>query len=525
MKKLSRVFLMLCFTLALAMSVSILTESVSVSAATVKISAEKATMIKGETKTLKVTGTRRRVTWSSNKKSVATVNEKGVVTAKAKGTATITAKVSGRSYACKVTVESPSLSKKSLIILGKGKTSRLKLNGTSRKVTWSSNKKSVATVNEKGVVTAKAKGTAAITAKVSGKSYTCKVTVETPSLSKTSLVMLSDSEASLKLNGTSRKVRWSTSDEWVVDVDEKGNLEAYFEGTATITASVTVSGKTYKYTCKVTVEDPDLEEDSIAVLVGESTTLKMTGTSQKVTWISSNPNIAAVTKNGTKCTITGKAAGTAKITASVSGVTFNCDVTVISLEDNCKTLNQYINEKGKVDEDGNKYIKATIAYDDVEGEDLIVAICRITYLEAAEQYRFEYSVKKNGVASIECSMTFNPKGGKANAEVNYWMAASEATEEEKATEEVTIKGTTEFDINSYNIWKGADFVLSDFKPSDSMKEDDAKDVCSSVLMTGTVVWDYYLDNKVKFGLQDLGFIKMESYEGLNDLLNGLSIVK
>jgi hypothetical protein len=58
-----------------------------------------------------------------------------------------------------------------------------------------------------------------------------------------------------------------------------------------------------------------------------------------------------------------------------------------------------------------------------------------------------------------------------------------------------------------------------------MKEDDAKDVCSSVLMTGTVVWDYYLDNKVKFGLQDLGFIKMESYEGLNDILNGLSIVK
>jgi hypothetical protein len=44
-------------------------------------------------------------------------------------------------------------------------------------VKWTSSKKSVATVSSKGVVKAKKKGTATITAKVSGKKYTCKVTV------------------------------------------------------------------------------------------------------------------------------------------------------------------------------------------------------------------------------------------------------------------------------------------------------------------------------------------------------------
>lgn len=70
-------------------------QTTTVQAAT-KISKTKVALIKGQTTTLKVTGTKKKVTWSSSKKSVATVTSKGKVTAKKKGTATITAKVGSK---------------------------------------------------------------------------------------------------------------------------------------------------------------------------------------------------------------------------------------------------------------------------------------------------------------------------------------------------------------------------------------------------------------------------------------------
>lgn len=54
---------------------------------------------------LKVTGTKKKVTWKSSNKKVATVSKKGKVTAKKKGKVTITAKVGGKRLKCKVIVE------------------------------------------------------------------------------------------------------------------------------------------------------------------------------------------------------------------------------------------------------------------------------------------------------------------------------------------------------------------------------------------------------------------------------------
>lgn len=133
-------------------------------------------LIKGETTTLEMKGTKEQVSWSSDNKSVATVTAKGKVTAKEKGSAKITAKVGKNKYSCRVIVETPALNKTSVTIYT-GSSTNLVLNGSSRKPTWSSADTKIATVNSKGNVTAKSAGTTTIYASVGDKKYACEVTV------------------------------------------------------------------------------------------------------------------------------------------------------------------------------------------------------------------------------------------------------------------------------------------------------------------------------------------------------------
>ncbi len=75
------------------------------SASTIQLNKTKATIQVGKTTKLSVKGTKKKVTWSSQKRAVATVNKKGVVTGKKVGTTFIYAKVSGKTLRCKVTVK------------------------------------------------------------------------------------------------------------------------------------------------------------------------------------------------------------------------------------------------------------------------------------------------------------------------------------------------------------------------------------------------------------------------------------
>ncbi len=98
--------------LALVMVLSVLSPSMiplnttSVAqAATVKLNKKTLTLEVGKSTTLKITGTKSKITWSSSNKAVATVNTKGKVTAKKAGKATITATVNKKKYSCTVTVK------------------------------------------------------------------------------------------------------------------------------------------------------------------------------------------------------------------------------------------------------------------------------------------------------------------------------------------------------------------------------------------------------------------------------------
>ncbi|UWP58343.1 Ig-like domain-containing protein [Ruminococcus gauvreauii] len=77
----------------------------------------------------------------------------------------------------KITMGNPYLSKTS-ISLNAGVKYGLKLCDTTQKAVWSSSNSAVAAVSSSGVVTGKKAGTATVTAKIGGKSYSCKVTVK-----------------------------------------------------------------------------------------------------------------------------------------------------------------------------------------------------------------------------------------------------------------------------------------------------------------------------------------------------------
>ncbi len=73
--------------------------------AATKINKKTATVTVGKTITLKVTGTKKKVKWTSGNRKIATVSSKGKVKGIKAGTVKIKAKVNKKTYTCKVTVK------------------------------------------------------------------------------------------------------------------------------------------------------------------------------------------------------------------------------------------------------------------------------------------------------------------------------------------------------------------------------------------------------------------------------------
>lgn len=139
-------------------------------------------------------------------------------------------------------------------------------------------------------------------------------------INKSKIILLTGQTIQLKVSETSGGTTWISSKKSVATVNKSGKVLAKKKGSAIITAKA----GNKKYTCKVTVETPKLNKKNVTLKVGESITLKVTGTKQPVKWKSSRKNVVTV-KNGT---ITAKKAGTANVTAMVLGKKFTCKVSV-----------------------------------------------------------------------------------------------------------------------------------------------------------------------------------------------------
>ena len=324
----------------------------------VTLSQTKLSLLKGATAKLTATvsptgATNKKIRWSSNNTSVATV-ENGTVTAVSGGTATITVTTEDGNHTatCEVVVTDPipvsgvTLSETELpLLIGATETLTATVvpsDATNQKVRWSSNNTSVVTV-ENGTVTAVSAGNATITVTTEDGNHTarCKVTVTVSAtgvtLSQTELPLVKGATATLTAtvvpsDATNQKVRWRSSNTSIATV-ENGTVTAVSGGTATIT--VTTEDGNHTATCEVTVTvsatGVTLSQTELPLAKGATATLTATvapsdATNQKVRW-SSNNTAVAIVENGT---VTAVSAGNATITVTTEdgNHTATCEVTV-----------------------------------------------------------------------------------------------------------------------------------------------------------------------------------------------------
>ena len=315
--------------------------------------------------------TNSKVTWSSNKPTVAEVDQTGMITAKKEGSAVITVTAqdgSGKTATCQVnvtdikvsgiTLSASTLAMQTEDVKQLSVTNITPANATNKALKWESKNTWVATVDDSGNVTAKNPGEATITVTAAdngGAQATCKVTVteRTAPVIKVTQIQLSQTRASLNegkelqltatvlpANATNQSLTWSSSVEGVATVDSTGKVTAIKAGTTVITATAKDdSGISASCTVQVTVPTVKvtgitLNKTTASVVKGKTVALTATvtptnATNKNVTWKSSNPKIAKVDeKSGV---VTAVAAGTATITATAaddSGVKATCKITV-----------------------------------------------------------------------------------------------------------------------------------------------------------------------------------------------------
>lgn len=240
---------------------------------TVKLTATKLALKTKQSVTVKATGLAKGdyvKSWTSSKKSVATVDKNGKITATSKeGTAVITVTLASKKTA-KVTVTVKMIRTTKLtkvpktLSLTTGKKYTLKPvvtpSNSQEKVTYKSSNTKIATVSSTGVITAKKVGKVTITVQSGKQKATVTLTVKkAPALKAIKNVPTKKTitkgktytlKPQLYPSGAIAKITYTTSNKSIATVDSKGKITAKKKGTAVITVK---AGK-FTAKCKVTVK-------------------------------------------------------------------------------------------------------------------------------------------------------------------------------------------------------------------------------------------------------------------------------
>ena len=317
--------------------------------------------------------TNQSVKYTSTNASVVRVDSEGKVTLVSAGTASIiVTSVDNPSVSaiCNVTVTTPVTgvtlddTKVDMVV---GETKKLTFTlipttATNKEVTWSSSDTSVCSVSSTGTVTAISAGNAIITITTNDGKFTktCTITVgqfaTALTLDKKKLTLNVNENYTFKVTTTPIKstdtLTWESSNTAVATVSKSGKVTAVAEGSAII---IVKTGRGITAYCDVKVQQQatgiTLNYSKKTITVGNTATIKATvlpvsASNQKVTWESSDPQIASVSSKGK---VKGLRGGTAIITAkSVDGsYEARCIVTVKELVTSIKMPNFKRITKGK----------------------------------------------------------------------------------------------------------------------------------------------------------------------------------
>jgi Bacterial surface proteins containing Ig-like domains len=221
----------------------------------------------------------------------------------------------------------------------------LAITSNGKQPTWKSSNSKIAAVNTYGIVTAKKAGSALITAKIKNAEASCYITVAKTEITiSTDAASLERSET-IKLSAkasSSSAITWKSSKKSIATVDEFGLVTGIKPGKTTITANADGSSAA----CTILVKSPTvkLDKTSISLYKGKNAKLMATVSSNVIpVWKSNKKSVAIVDASGT---VTAIKNGSATITATVDGVSAECEV-IISKPDITLSISEITLKKGE----------------------------------------------------------------------------------------------------------------------------------------------------------------------------------
>ncbi|HYW32264.1 MAG TPA: Ig-like domain-containing protein [Gemmatimonas sp.] len=285
----------------------------------------------------------RAITWRTSNPMIATVSSTGRIVGVAPGQTTVSAlsvaDTTKRADIAVTVLPAPAISvSPAAVSLGTGNTRTLVatvnvMGGQNRDVTWRTSNGTVATVSQEGVVTAVSIGAATITAvsvedTLRRASSAITVVPIVRSVSVTPAAAGVSIGGSLQLSaaltadpGISTNIIWRSSNTAAAVVSNSGLVTGISADQVTITAlsaADTLKRASATITVTSTPVSVAITQSSVSLSAGQSTTLQAVvsgnpGTSQTVTWSTSNPAVVTVSAAGV---VTGVADGSATITAT-----------------------------------------------------------------------------------------------------------------------------------------------------------------------------------------------------------------
>jgi len=277
-----------------------------------------------------------KVTWSSSNSEILEIDNDGNAFAKKEGSVDITASIYGNTSTFTVVVVPPTID---ITIIGKNQldygeeytyTCNLSKE-VDEKVIWTSSDSNIIEIDENGKAVAKNVGTCVINASIYNNTSEFSVTVNYPNIDisingKNTLVLEEEYVYTYALsNEVNEKVKWTSSNPDILEIDETGKVVAKNVGTCVIKASIYNSESTFEVTVSYPRVDLVITGKNLLYINEEYTYICESSIDEKVKWTSSDLSILEIDDDGNAVA---KSGGNVTITASIydSVTTFSVEV-------------------------------------------------------------------------------------------------------------------------------------------------------------------------------------------------------